>query len=286
MKRNIIIVSIFLTLIAMPGAYANTESNNSAANTQNAESPAESTAEPSAEPSPASSSSSEPVVSPTPDPAPSHAPGMAPGERGGWAMIDDSGKTINIIVCTPEVCGSGWFAGARVVLQTLQDPVEAATSPNREGNVAAYMDGRYNFETNRWTIPGRDNSINQIPLAYPGIDKGGNSNFPICIENCPDPNLNQEVFSQTNNESQPLSSSNNSTEIVQRSVAVKPEVLQDSLVITKKLENKILKNKITIVATKDLKKKVWTRIVKNNLVDIRIPKKYLTWKISIRYTLV
>ena len=40
-----------------------------------------------------------------------------------WAMVNDSGLVTNIIVCQPSVCGSGEFAGTRVVLQVPADPV-------------------------------------------------------------------------------------------------------------------------------------------------------------------
>jgi hypothetical protein len=39
-----------------------------------------------------------------------------------YAMLDSSGVVINIIVCQPSVCGSGQFAGHRVVLQVAANP--------------------------------------------------------------------------------------------------------------------------------------------------------------------
>jgi hypothetical protein len=122
--------------------------------------------------------------------ADSYAPGMAPGEHAGWAIVNDQGQiTGGVIVCTPEVCGSGWFAGQHVVLQTLQDPVEAAQSSNGVGNVAGYSNATYDFNNNRWTTQGNNGSTLEIPLAYPGADRGGNVNQPTCIDNCstPDP---------------------------------------------------------------------------------------------------
>ena len=111
---------------------------------------------------------------------------MAPGEHGGWAIVDPvTGQvTGGVIVCTPEVCGSGWFAGMRVVLQTTQDPVEASNSANGVGNVAGYSNGTYNFDTGQWTMPGADGEVLVIPLAYPGADQSGNVNNPFCILNC------------------------------------------------------------------------------------------------------
>jgi hypothetical protein len=114
---------------------------------------------------------------------------MAPNEHGGWAIVDPvtGQQTGGVIVCTPEVCGSGWFAGMRVVLQTLQDPVEASRAANGVGNVAGYNGGTYNFATGQWTYPGQGGSTWQIPLAYPGADQGGTVNVPLCIANCPTP---------------------------------------------------------------------------------------------------
>jgi hypothetical protein len=39
-----------------------------------------------------------------------------------YAMVDGSGLVTNIIVCQPSVCGSGTFAGSRVVLQVVAHP--------------------------------------------------------------------------------------------------------------------------------------------------------------------
>lgn len=149
-----------------------------------------SSADPIINPTPSAIASSTPApttspsVAPTPTASPSsqYAPGMAPGEHGGWAIVDpNTGRqTGGVIVCTPEVCGSGWFAGMRVVLQTLQDPSEAAHSSNGVGNVAGYSGGSYNFSTGQWTIPSNNRSTLEIPLAYPDAN-----NRPTCVTNCP-----------------------------------------------------------------------------------------------------
>ena len=152
---------------------------------------------PSPTPAPSSSPSSAPAPAPTPTvaptpsaaPAPTYAPGMAPNEHAGWAIVDPNTGQVSggVIVCTPEVCGSGWFAGMRVVLQTLQDPVEAAHAANGVGNVAGYSGGTYNFATGQWTMPGNAGSTMEIPLAYPGADRGGEVHVPTCVANCPTP---------------------------------------------------------------------------------------------------
>jgi hypothetical protein len=40
---------------------------------------------------------------------------------GTWAVVDNSGTVTNIIVCQASVCGSGEFAGQKVVLQVTPD---------------------------------------------------------------------------------------------------------------------------------------------------------------------
>jgi len=40
-----------------------------------------------------------------------------------YAMVNDAGVVTNIIVCQPSVCGSGTFAGSRVVPQVAANPV-------------------------------------------------------------------------------------------------------------------------------------------------------------------
>jgi len=39
-----------------------------------------------------------------------------------YAMLDNANSVINVIVCQPSVCGSGTFAGYRVVLQVAANP--------------------------------------------------------------------------------------------------------------------------------------------------------------------
>jgi hypothetical protein len=118
---------------------------------------------------------------------------MTPNEHAGWDIVDPATgqQTSGVIVCTPEACGSGWFAGMRVELQTLQDRFKASRAANGGGNgvgnVAGYNGDTYNFLTGQWTYPGQGRSTWQIPLAYPGADLGGTVNVPTCIANCPTP---------------------------------------------------------------------------------------------------
>jgi len=62
-----------------------------------------------------------------------------------------------------------------LVVETLQDPVEAAQSPNGIGNVACCNGAtRYDWSTGRWIRDGDNGRVYQVPLSYPGADRGGN----------------------------------------------------------------------------------------------------------------
>lgn len=287
MKNSIIAGTVFFTMIIVPGAYAVTESDTSSTATP--------TATPTAHPVATSSPTSQPTS--TPVPTPSYAPGMAPGEHAGWAIVNPETGQVSggVIVCTPEVCGSGWFAGMRVVLQTLQDPVEAAGAPNGVGNVAGYSGGTYNFQTGKWTMGGPGGAVYEIPLAYPGADRGGNVNIPFCVENCPTPEPEPTPEPTPTDEPSPEPSpsasegsmvpADENTNIVvqERRISVKPSIINNNVVINKKLNDKVFRNQVLIIATKGNKKKVWTQQVSGKIVSIKIPRKYLFWNISIRY---
>ena len=310
MKSNIVIGTIFFTMIAVPGAYATTQSDGSTLNIPTTQTTATSTptAEPTVAPSPSPTATSTPEPQPTatstpvPTSSPTYAPGMAPGEHGGWLLVMPDGRAYGgVMVCTPEVCGqtgSGSFIdhliknrevapGTRFVLQTLQDPVEAKNSSNGIGNVAGYNEGRYNFETNRWTISDDKNygsPVYEIPLAYPGTDRGGNKNPLICIDNCPVIEPTPSPSPSVPEESEtPAPDDQDSVTIQERRVSVKPSVVNNAVVINKKLNDKVFKNQVRVVATKGNKKKVWTQQVSGKIVSIKIPRKYLFWNISIRY---
>jgi hypothetical protein len=62
--------------------------------------------------------------------APAHAGGCSPEDPcQTYAMVDDAGTVTNIIVCQPSVCGSGTWAGQKVVPQVAAD----ADGKNRGG---------------------------------------------------------------------------------------------------------------------------------------------------------
>lgn len=54
--------------------------------------------------------------------APAQAACTVEDPCGTWAVVNDSGVVTNIIVCQPSVCGSGTFAGMKVVLQVPANP--------------------------------------------------------------------------------------------------------------------------------------------------------------------
>lgn len=73
----------------------------------------------------------------------------AHAEDGAWAVLDADNHVVNVIVCTPEVCGDPDFAskvgGSKLVLQAKQEP---------NGNVAGYLnDTTYTPETNTFNLP-------------------------------------------------------------------------------------------------------------------------------------
>jgi len=93
-----------------------------------------------------------------------------------YAMVDGSGLVTNIIVCQPSVCGSGMFAGSRVVLQVVANPV---THQNQGG-----------------IFGGTDNIDKRVTES--------NGTFTITNNN---PVVNQEVIKETPNSGTQLQSS-------------------------------------------------------------------------------
>jgi hypothetical protein len=78
-----------------------------------------------------------------------------------YAMVDDSGKVVNIIVCQPSVCGGGTVAGMKVVPQKAAD---ASTGQNTGGwNSGPNVEVRES--SGSFTI--QDNSANSSTLITP-----------------------------------------------------------------------------------------------------------------------
>jgi hypothetical protein len=89
---------------------------------------------------------------------------VAPAQAGGcsaedpcqtYAMVDDAGVVTNIIVCQPSVCGSGEFAGSRVVPQVAANPVTHESQGgylNVNGSPVTENNGRFTITNNQPTV--------------------------------------------------------------------------------------------------------------------------------------
>ena len=77
---------------------------------------------------------------------------------GTWAVVND-GVVTNIIVCQPSVCGSGTFAGMKVVLQV---PANTTTYTSQGGyyNPEPERAVTYNEQTNNFSM-----GSNSAPVA-------------------------------------------------------------------------------------------------------------------------
>lgn len=230
----------------------------------------------------------------------SSPPQISSGDHSGWMAVNPDGSPASdIIVCTIEVCGqtgeNSWLdtaikdgtlsPGVTLVLQTLQDPIEAANSINGVGNVSGYPESRYDFINNRWIMDGPDGSVYQIPLAYPGTDLGGNTNLPFCIENCPIIEAPEEILDQPIVEEIPDGNlSTTQTRNFVKKITTSKKNFSFKIKINKK--NKVKFGKIWVIAQKNKIKNVWKfEINKKNKVFITLPIEYLEWNISINYKL-
>jgi len=199
-----------------------------------------------------------------------------------WAIVDSNGNTLSVIVCDIDYCGSGWIPAAydgftptewaRVVLQSQRDP--------ETGNYGGGHWGQYNFSTNVWTKTDENGSVYQIPTEY-GAEK-------ICISNCPLSNpLPEDHFSEPTASSQqggvPAENNDEGTITSLRSITVKSKIINNSIPLNIKIKGTVFNNTVTVVATKNGKKKIWNKRLKKNVLSINIPKRYSSWKISVRY---
>jgi hypothetical protein len=78
------------------------------------------------------------------------APCSAEDPCGTWAVVSN-GVVTNIIVCQPSVCGSGTFAGMKVVLQVPANPT-THTSQGGYYNPEPEKAVKYNEETNKFSV--------------------------------------------------------------------------------------------------------------------------------------
>ena len=75
-----------------------------------------------------------------------------------YAMVDASGAVTNTIVCQPSVCGSGSFAGSRVVPQVAANP---QTGENQGGFLGDPASGNIVRESNGTFYVNNENVVKQ-----------------------------------------------------------------------------------------------------------------------------
>jgi hypothetical protein len=97
-----------------------------------------------------------------------------------YAMVDGSGIVTNVIVCQPSVCGSGFFAGSRVVPQVAANPVthqnQAAYLANSDGTPVRESNGVFTITDNVPTFDGTvvvsdTTSTHLTSVLEPGVTK-------------------------------------------------------------------------------------------------------------------
>ena len=283
-NKAIIITLIAVTSLVFSGAYVSADPLDTPVSTPSSSASAEPT--PSATPnidtlSPPSQEMieqnlwSEVSVDPAPDN--SEIDPASQDEPETWAVVDENGNTLNVIVCDRDYCGSGWIPTrydgftavefARVVLQGARDP--------QTGNSNGGHWGNYNFPSNTWTQTKPDNSVYHMPVEY-GAQ-------PICIELCPTPEPTPSP-SPTSGDSEGTTPEITPTVVQQRVVSIEPTVINNRIVINEKVKEVVLEDRVIIIATKGNKKKIWVYKMVKNSISIQIPIKYLSWKISFKYT--
>jgi hypothetical protein len=284
--KSIAAAIIFSSLIISPSAYAEetAEENNNISESAPEEAETE-------QPSPNIDTlplPSEEIIQQNPWVHSSSAPeGEIPigqDEPESWAVVDENGNTLNIIVCDIDYCGSGWIPTeydgttptqwARVVLQGSRD--------SQTGNSNGGHWGQYNFSENVWTETREDGSVYQVPTEY--------GSRPFCVEGCPVPQDEDIPSENPPVEDLPveISSGLEEVDVSYRSSDVSVSLNNKTFSFNKKFSNRknVKGGTVWIVATKNKEKQTWKfKIKKNNNAVITLPTKYLDWKLSINYKL-
>lgn len=217
-----------------------------------------------------------------PEPNNSEIDPISQDEPETWAVIDENGKTLNIISCDIDFCGSGWIPTqydgftpiewARVVLQSRRDP--------ESGNNNGGHWGQYNFQSGIWTETTPEGVVYQIPVEH-GQD-------PFCISNCP-VDTPEEVVDQPEEESSEDQLSNE--EIVEsqfRNFSTKTTMVGNRFQFKHAAHKKkmVKFGKIWLIAKNKNEKKVWKfNIRKNGRINVILPIEYIDWDISVNYIL-
>jgi len=294
MKNKFILASVlFVALTISPSAYADEVVENPPASDISPvpeEDPRQYPNEDTLSPPSEELISEDPWTNSSLDPEPNN-PDIDPSsqdEPESWAIVDENGNTLNVIVCDIDFCGSGWIPTkydgftptqwARVVLQGSRDP--------ETGNSNGGHWGQYNFPSGVWTKQNDDGSVYQIPIEY-----GQES---TCIANCPVRDPEEIVDEPVDDPALENPGVDNgegvvsSTETLARSVSVNAKTSNSSLSFVNKTHKKTMINsgKIWVIAKNNDKKKVWKFDVKDNGRSlITFPIGYADWNISINYKL-
>ena len=204
-------------------------------------------------------------------------------EPESWAVVDENGNTLNIIVCDVDFCGSGWIPTAydgftptqwaRVVLQGARNPETGSSNGGHWG--------QYNFPSGVWTQERGDGGTYQIPIEY--------GQEPICIANCPVPEESVESPSTPESGEEVVTQNDEvSVNSEPRSFNIVAQVTKKNFSFSKKfpIRKNIKNGNVWVIATKGTEKFVWKfRAAKNNKTNIVLPIKYADWNISVNYIL-
>lgn len=99
-----------------------------------------------------------------------------------YAMVDGNGIVTNIIVCQPSVCGSGTFAGSRVVPQVAANPVthqnQGGYLANPESTPVRESNGRFTITNDNATVTASvtENNTSKTVLSS-SIEPGVQNSF-------------------------------------------------------------------------------------------------------------
>ena len=205
-------------------------------------------------------------------------------EPESWAIVDENGNTLNIIVCDVDFCGSGWIPTAydgftptqwaRVVLQGARNPETGSSNGGHWG--------QYNFPSGVWTEERGSGGTYQIPIEF--------GQQPICVANCPIPEEGVVEIPEISADGGGVTTENTDSSVTPepKSFSVVVQKTNKTVSFKQKFPNrKNIKNgNIWVIAIKGAEKFVWKfRAAKNNKTNIVLPNKYADWNISINYVL-
>jgi hypothetical protein len=209
--------------------------------------------------------------------------GQVPSGQDGpevWAVVDEDGNTLNIMVCDIDYCGSGripvaWDGDVPTEWVTV---VRQSERDSETGNYNPGHWGQYDFAENVWRVL-ENGSTYIVPIEH-GAEW-------ICIDNCLIINSNSvsslESSASADGTSPSVEHNPSITDTLQQKVLIKPKVINDVIPLRIKIKDNVLNNSVKVVATKNGKQKIWNKKLKKKVLSIKIPKRYSSWKISVRY---